>query len=725
MKAFLCHASEDSTFVLEVAKYLKRCLNSDGVFCYEEYQRSGSFVTRINEELDACEIMVIFVGVGGLTRWQTDEVNAAIKKHGDGDQRHFFIYFLGHDNCPSELNLLNTWPCRSIAKCDSEDALGIAMEIVERLHIPFLWDGLPLNPHLFSYERHIIDHFDMVSRLSDRPFKRKPPKKGDKEALQEIEQLEAIRRKWLDGCPKAWPAVVRWEDETTRRKKNRLGDIGTFRDPRARIVAAALSSYHDPSGESCMIKRGLCLPEAGPREYLYFPRPGDPMRVAVAVSGGIAPGINAVIDGIVQRHYRYAEAHGYIRNLTVYGLKNGFRAFDDIMASAEPLSSVKTSAHANEGGSLLGTSRADELIDLRRRQGGLEAIVRELVNTLHVNTLYVIGGDGSMKAAHAIWTMAQECAARKNWPRLSVVAIPKTMDNDILWVWQAFGFLSAVEKAREIIEHLATEVQANPRLCVAQLFGSDSGFVVSHAVLASRTGHCDLALIPEVDFSMEEIAAYLMKRMCERRRDINEIIPRGLVVMAETAIPLDAMDFVDEKRKNYIDIDLSKKEKDAIRDFVAKRDQGKRIQGQTNDSLRIAGSKIVSKGLYEMLRDPKMRARLEKKLPEDLQGETQPNWELLRMFTNEPRHVLRAIPPSCTDIIMGNRLGTLAVDNAMAGYTDFMISQWLTEYVLVPLELVVLGRKRIPSDGIFWKSVVAKTGQPSTLYRGDQGRPSN
>jgi len=64
---------------------------------------------------------------------------------------------------------------------------------------------------------------------------------------------------------------------------------------------------------------------------------------------------------------------------------------------------------------------------------------------------------------------------------------------------------------------------------------------------------------------------------------------------------------------------------------------------------------------------------------------------------------------------MGQRLGTLAAENAMAGYTDFMISQWLTEFVLVPLPLVVLGRKRIPMQGMFWKSVLAKTGQPADL----------
>ena len=47
----------------------------------------------------------------------------------------------------------------------------------------------------------------------------------------------------------------------------------------------------------------------------------------------------------------------------------------------------------------------------------------------------------------------------------------------------------------------------------------------------------------------------------------------------------------------------------------------------------------------------------------------------------------------------------------MAGYGSFMVSQWLTEFVLVPLRLVALGRKRIPESGIFWKSVLAKTGQ--------------
>jgi len=175
------------------------------------------------------------------------------------------------------------------------------------------------------------------------------------------------------------------------------------------------------------------------------------------------------------------------------------------------------------------------------------------------------------------------------------------------------------------------------------------------------------------------------------------LLPGGMVVMAETAIPKDALEYVDDEQ-----IGLSAGEKEQIRKYCRMRDNGKRIQGQTDENLRSAGLKIVSRGVANLL---------QRTDPDEVVGD--PVWRNLRVFTNEPRHQLRAIPPSCTDIIFGNRLGTLAVDNAMAGYTDFMISQWLTEYVLVPLQLVVLGRKRIPKEGMFWQSVMAKTGQDS------------
>jgi 6-phosphofructokinase 1 len=690
MKTFLCHSSKDSEFVIEVAKHLKR--NLDRVFYYEEYQRSDkSFVETINHELEACEAMVIFVGSDfSKKQYPVDEANAAYSLSQDRKKSFFIILLSGQTRAPAEINLLRNYPTIPV---EGENLIMEAYRIAKKIvtdHLGHPWlsaDGLPHNPHLFSYEKDIINYFIRKNSLGERAF------------LED----NKLRAKWIDGCPADWPKVVHWNKIQTKNKFTEREE-SYWRSEKAMVLAAALQKYHW-SGEhestilhDCPIKQGFCFPEAGPRKMLSYPTHGEALKVAVIVSGGIAPGINAVIDGITQRHYQYAKKLDY--DLKVNGLKNGFLAFDNFDRLTETLAEKgqnvniepNTSEAAAQGGSRLGTSRADDLLKPEKRLGKLRRMVNMLVQNNYA-ILYIIGGDGSMKGAHALWSVAQNMGKD-----LSIVTIPKTMDNDILWVWQTFGFLSAVEKAREVVEHLSTEVKSNPRLCVVQLFGSDSGFVVSHAVLASRTGICDAALIPEVEFSMTGLATYIKKRIHERR-DIG--IPSGLIVMAETAIPTDAVDFINDK-----DVGLSKYEKDAIEEFNKLREKGKRIQGQTNDFLRSAGLKIVKNGLHKLLPKPEIKAP--GKFPSSF-------WSKMRVFSNEPRHLLRAIPPSCSDIINGQRLGMLAVDNALAGYTDFMISQWLTEYVLVPLDLVVLGRKRIPKSGIFWKSILNKTGQPSDL----------
>jgi 6-phosphofructokinase 1 len=299
----------------------------------------------------------------------------------------------------------------------------------------------------------------------------------------------------------------------------------------------------------------------------------------------------------------------------------------------------------------------------------------------HLDILYVIGGDGSMRAAHTISVEATNHEDRR-LKQLCVVGIPKTMDNDILWVWQSFGFLTAVHEATRITSGLHTEATSNPRLAVIQLFGSDSGFVVSHAALGS--GVCDAALIPEVPFSLQRLSDY-MRNVLQKRYDIRgSEMPHGLIVMAETAIPTDFESYIDDR-----DVALGPQEQAAVRRFI---DDGRRVRGQTPDPLRSAALKLVSRVLERDIRE---------------MGSEEDYWRTFRVFANEPRHIIRSSAPMVVDTILAERLGTLAVDSAMAGYSDFMISQWLTEYVLVPLPLVVLGRKRVPRDGIFWNSVVA------------------
>jgi 6-phosphofructokinase 1 len=706
MKTFLCHSSNDSTFVIEFAKYLKP--NLKHVFLYEKFQKSDkSFVQTINQELSSYEVFILFLGET-ISEFQIAEADIATKilLQGTDMKKHIFVIRMPNvETLPQEFAMLGRYPIIPVFNTSAEEAFRIAKKIIKKLEKPWLSNHrLPSNPHLFSYEKDIIKYYIEKLRLDDlKKNKKRIPRKEQSILLN-------IQEKTLEGCPTVWPVLGPMHQDTFPNPIPE-SERGNNRPEHARVVAAALSQYHqsDEKAEcsSCLIREKLYFPEAGPRENLYFPRESGELNVGIIVSGGIAPGINAVIDGIVQRHRQYAVRQKY--PLRIYGFKNGFAAFAGLPQSIcnlavenirdAPLTVIKTSDHANSAGSILGTARVEKLISIATRDEKIKDIISNL-RTYRIDILYIIGGDGSMKAAHAIYNVAKEMSeSNKSSRELSVIAVPKTMDNDILWVWQSFGFLSAVEKAREVIENLAVEVTSNPRLCVVQLFGSDSGFVVSHAVLACGKDACDVALIPEIKFSMDHLAGHLTRIMIERQKHI----PYGLVVMAETAIPLDAMRYVDEtKRKTYIDVGLSDDEKEAIRNFDALRNEGKRIEGQTNDYLRNAGLKIVSRGLNMLLKRNARGGIVD--------------WSKLRVFTNEPRHLLRSMPPSCIDFINANRLGTLSVDNALAGYTDFMISQWLTEYVLVPLDLVVLGRKRIPNSGIFWKTVLSKTGQPEKLY---------
>jgi 6-phosphofructokinase len=381
---------------------------------------------------------------------------------------------------------------------------------------------------------------------------------------------------------------------------------------------------------------------------------------------------------------------------------------------------------------MFGTSRYNPLSnrrDIEERNVALQNVLKRLWND-HIDILYVIGGDGSMKAAHALHVLNEDHS--KHNPNesheLSIVGIPKTMDNDILWVWQSFGFMSAVEKASECLRLLHTESVSNPRLCVIQLFGSDSGFTASHAALASLT--CDAALIPEVSFDMDGLFKHMRGRLSARFQPIHQQdSPFGMIVMAETAVPEDWHIYVNwhehlhrlgldqevekflagirdkELRENIrqrlalpendkFTVDMSREEVEAIIAFI---ENHRRVYGETPDSLRMVSHRLVSQVLQHRIQNEMSKLH--------------PYWKTFRVFINEPRHLLRSAPPSANDIISGRRFGILAVDNAMAGYTDFMISQWLTEYVLVPLSLVVLGRKRVRKAGIFWKSVLAKTEQ--------------
>lgn len=430
--------------------------------------------------------------------------------------------------------------------------------------------------------------------------------------------------------------------------------LGVFRPDTARkAVIADMELLH------AFEKKGLAIPsflEAGPRKFLRHDPQG--VRAAIVTTGGLAPGLHCVIHSIVNRHRTYHMAqHG-----KVFGVYNSYRGLCNLADNLVELNVEMTEEWLDQGGSKLGSVRYfhnDEQSD----KAILEMVAEISKNLEHnnIDILYVIGGDGSLKVAHQI--------ALEN-PTRSVVGIPKTMDNDVLWVWQSFGFDTAVEQATRVINTLRSEAEATRRIGIIELFGADSGFVAANAVLAS--GHVDLALIPEVFLFLEEEQAqeylneavsYIKKRV--RERNTNKLRnPHAVVVIAE-----------------------------GVGTILERKPQGVYIEG-----TKVEEGNFVSL-LTKMMKNQVLDAR----------GKSVP------VFVNQPRHYIRSSPANAHDQIYCERLGALAVDNALAGYTDFMMSQWLTEFVLVPLHLVESGQKSIPVNGMFWKQVVSSTGQPLSV----------
>ncbi|WP_203778353.1 ATP-dependent 6-phosphofructokinase [Paractinoplanes rishiriensis] len=242
----------------------------------------------------------------------------------------------------------------------------------------------------------------------------------------------------------------------------------------------------------------------GPRRHIYF----DPskIRVGIVTCGGLCPGLNDVIRGLV---LELTSHYGVSR---IVGFRNGYRGLVARHGhDVEELTPARVQ-HINEhGGTVLGTSRGNQD----------PAEIVDCLDQLGINILFVIGGDGSMRGAQRI---AREIADRDR--RIAVVGVPKTIDNDIPWIGHSFGFQTAFGKATESIRAAHTEATAQPGgVGLVQLMGRHSGFIACYAALA--TNDADYVLIPEVPVDVDAFLPHLRRRVRERGH--------ALVVVAEGA----------------------------------------------------------------------------------------------------------------------------------------------------------------------------------------------
>nr|WP_298994569.1 ATP-dependent 6-phosphofructokinase [uncultured Allomuricauda sp.] len=231
------------------------------------------------------------------------------------------------------------------------------------------------------------------------------------------------------------------------------------------------------------LKKGvepLCLEKAGPRQDLFF----DPSNTTAAIvtCGGLCPGINNVIRGVVMAlHYFYG-----IKK--ILGVPYGYEGLNPNMGHGfVDLTPDKVKDIHLFGGTFLGSSRGAQDVSL-------------MVNTLaenKIDILFAIGGDGTLKGVDAL---GEEIA--KQGLDIGVVGIPKTIDNDIDIIDKSFGFETSFDVAGSILRDAHNEAAgAYNGISIIKLMGRDSGFIAASAALAMPV--VNLVLIPEMDFQLE------------------------------------------------------------------------------------------------------------------------------------------------------------------------------------------------------------------------------
>src|SRR5215469_8925039 len=219
---------------------------------------------------------------------------------------------------------------------------------------------------------------------------------------------------------------------------------------------------------------------AGARENLFFNPPET--RAGIVTCGGLCPGLNDVIRSLFfEMHHAYGVKE-------VLGFRWGYQGLDP-ERGAEPLlltPELVDGIHLR-GGTILGTSRGP--VDKTR---AVENLIRR-----RINILFAIGGDGTQRGAWAFFKEAQ-----RRGHALSVVGVPKTIDNDIPFVSRSFGFLTAVQEAAEILQRAHTEARSVQNgIALVKLMGRHAGFLTAEATLASQD--VNFTLIPEVPFRLE------------------------------------------------------------------------------------------------------------------------------------------------------------------------------------------------------------------------------
>jgi 6-phosphofructokinase 1 len=374
-----------------------------------------------------------------------------------------------------------------------------------------------------------------------------------------------------------------------------------------------------------------CMELAGPRENIYF----DPakLKCGIVTCGGICPGLNEVIRSLVMSlffHYGVRSVFGF-----PYGFEGLTYRYGHIPLELTP---QNVNQIHGMGGSILGSSRGPQNV----------SHMVDTLDRMNIGILFAIGGDGTLRGAGAI---ADEIGKRSL--KISVIGIPKTIDNDISFVQKSFGFETAVAEASRITSSAHNEATgARNGIGLVKLMGRESGFIAAYAVLADN--NVNFCLVPEVPFTIEGFLSALKERLEKRGH--------AVIVVAEGA---------GQNLFRHIE------ERDASGN-IRFGDIGILIRDSINSHFKELRTEVNLKYI-------------------------------------DPSYIIRSVPATPHDSAFCLLLGHNAVHAGMTGRTNMVAGFWKGEFTHVPISLAVAWKKKIDPEGWLWSSVLASTGQPRVM----------
>lgn len=394
--------------------------------------------------------------------------------------------------------------------------------------------------------------------------------------------------------------------------------------------------YNSPDEIPLRLAQGpMYFEQAGPQEKIFF----DPSQVVAGIvsCGGLCPGINDVIRSIVMElHYRYKVPR--ILGFT-YGYEGLVRRYNHMPVPLYPENVAESYMY---GGSLLSSSRG--------AQNPAEMV--DYLSTLGIKILFCIGGDGTLRGAQAIHE-----EIKKRGIKISVIGIPKTIDNDINMIQKTFGFSTAFAKAVDAIAGAHVEAKgAMNGIGLVKLMGRHSGFIAVNAALASKTAN--FILIPEQDFDLEGKGAFLE---CLKERIVAR--KHAVVVVAEGA--------------------------------------GQKFFEQSDETDPSGNQRLKDIGIY-----------LKQNIIDYFAREEIP----ISLKYIDPSYIIRSVPANAEDAVFCSFLAQNAVHAGMAGKTAMVVGMWNNIFTHIPINLAVAERKILrPQKSALWRAALASTGQPNSM----------